>query len=175
MLKTITLVVADSVLAEVDSVLVAAADQLTKQLIMSSIPYQEMVDLLPCLALVHVYNTGAAFSFLSQSGGWQAYLFIAIALVALINIFFLYRNGIPFPVRDSLKILLASLCMGMAGKAVSVFFMGKGGIAAALLSGMAVSILVYAAAVALLGCLTREEAVQLPVIGKIVKAFWNAE
>ncbi len=67
-------------------VLVAAADQLTKQLIMSYIPYQEMVDLLPCLALVHVYNTGAAFSFLSQSGGWQAYLFIAIALVALIII-----------------------------------------------------------------------------------------
>jgi stage V sporulation protein B len=95
--------------------------------------------------------------------------------VALINIFFLYRNGIPFPVRDSLKILLASLCMGMAGKAVSVFFMAKGGIVAALLGGMAASILVYAAAVALLGCLTREEAVQLPVIGKIVKALWKAE
>ena len=95
------------------------------------------------------------------------------ALVALINIFFLYRNGIPFPVRDSLKTLLASLCMGMAGKAVSVFFMAKGGIVAALLSGMAVSVLVYAVAVALLGCLTREEAVQLPLIGKFVCRFWN--
>jgi stage V sporulation protein B len=111
----------------------------------------------------------AAFNILGAA--WASNL--NFALVALINIFFLYRNGIPFPVRDSLKILLASLCMGMAGRAVSVFFMAKGGIVAALLSGMAVSILVYAAVVALLGCLTREEGMQLPLIGKLVRRFWH--
>ena len=95
------------------------------------------------------------------------------ALVAAINIFFLYRNGIPFPVRDSLKILLASLCMGLAGKMAALFFMDKGSIVVALLAGMAVSVLVYGTAVMLLGCMTREEAAQLPVIGKIIRKFWK--
>jgi stage V sporulation protein B len=122
---------------------------------------------------VAVWQLTSVAAFHILGAAWASNLNFAV--VALINIFFLYRSGIPFPVRESLKILLASVCMGMAGKAVSVFFMDKGGIVAALLSGMAVSVLVYAAAVVLLGCLTREEAVQLPVIGKIVKAFWNAE
>jgi stage V sporulation protein B len=122
---------------------------------------------------VAVWQLTSVAAFHILGAAWASNLNFAV--VALINIFFLYRSGIPFPVRDSLKILLASVCMGMAGKAVSVFFMDKGGIVAALLSGMAVSVLVYAAAVVLLGCLTREEAVQLPVIGKIVKAFWNVE
>ena len=110
----------------------------------------------------------AAFHILGAA--WASNLNFAV--VAAINIFFLYRNGITFPIRDSLKILLASLCMGMAGKVVSVFFMDKGGIVVALVSGMAVSIPVYVAAVLLLGCLTREEAAQLPVIGKYVQKLW---
>ena len=95
------------------------------------------------------------------------------ALVAAINIFFLYRNGIPFPVRDSLKILLASLCMGLAGKMATLFFMDKGSIVVTLLAGMVVSVLIYGTAVMLLGCMTREEAAQLPVIGKIIRKFWK--
>ena len=95
------------------------------------------------------------------------------ALVAAINILFLYRSGIPFPLWDSLKILLASLCMGMAGRAVALFFMDKSGVLAALVSGMTVSGLVYVAAVILSGCLTREEAARLPVLGKYLRKFWH--
>ena len=85
---------------------------------------------------------------------------------------FLYRSGIPFPLWDSLKILLASLCMGMAGRTAAMFLVEKYGVVAALIGGMAVSGLVYVAAVALSGCLTREEAAQLPVIGKYLRKFW---
>ena len=111
----------------------------------------------------------AAFHILGAA--WASNLNFAV--VAAINIFFLYRNGIPFPVWDSLKILLASLCMGVAGRTAAMLFMDRGGIVAALTSGMAVSILIYVIAVVLLGCLTREEAVQLPVIGKYLQKFWR--
>ena len=95
------------------------------------------------------------------------------ALVAAINIFFLYRSGILFPFWDSLKILLASLCMGLAGRTAAMIFMDKSGVVVALVSGMAVSGLVYAAAVVLSGCMTREEAAQLPVFGKYLRNFWH--
>jgi len=39
------------------------------------------VELIPTLDLVLVYNTGAAFSFLSTAGGWQRWFFIGIAVV----------------------------------------------------------------------------------------------
>ena len=110
----------------------------------------------------------AAFHILGAA--WASDLNFAV--VSVINIFFLYRNGISFPLWDSLKILMASLCMGLAGRAAALFFIGKYGIVAALLGGMAVSGLIYVAVVVLLGCLTREEAVQLPVIGKFVRKFW---
>ena len=107
----------------------------------------------------------AAFHILGAA--WASNLNFAV--VALINIFFLYRSGISFPLWDSVKILLASLCMGLAGRAAALFFMSRSGVAAALVSGMAVSILVYVVVVVLLGCLTREEAAQIPVIGKVVQ------
>ncbi len=75
-------------------VLTIVLDQLTKLLVVENIPYQGTIDLIPCLALVHVYNTGAAFSFLANQGGWQSYLFIIIAIVAVIIIgVSLYRTS----------------------------------------------------------------------------------
>jgi signal peptidase II len=37
--------------------------------------------LLPGFNLTYVHNTGAAFSFLSQAGGWQRWLFAGLAVV----------------------------------------------------------------------------------------------
>ena len=63
--------------------------------------------------------------------------------------------------------------MGMAGRTAAMFFMDKSGVVAALVSGMAVSGLIYVVAVILSGCLTREEAAQLPVLGKYLQKFWH--
>ena len=110
-------------------------------------------------------TSAAAFHILGAA--WASNLNFAV--VAFVNILFLYRNHIPFPLKESLKILAASLCMGAAGTGTVLFLTGKAGVVTMLLAGMAVSVPVYVAAVILLGCITRNEAEQLPVIGKLLQ------
>ncbi|MBI5780980.1 MAG: lipoprotein signal peptidase [Rhodocyclales bacterium] len=58
---------------------VMALDQGSKLALSRWIPEGERLVLAPFLQLVSVYNTGAAFSFLAQAGGWQRGLFLALA------------------------------------------------------------------------------------------------
>ena len=37
--------------------------------------------MLPVLDIILTYNTGAAFSFLSDASGWQRWLFVVLALI----------------------------------------------------------------------------------------------
>ena len=62
--------------------LVVLADQATKALVMSHFALGERLALAPFFNLVFVYNPGAAFSFLSEAGGWQKPLLVAFALGA---------------------------------------------------------------------------------------------
>ena len=102
--------------------LVIVIDLVTKQLVVNNIPYQGNIELIPCQSLVHVYNTGAAFSFLSDSGGWQAYLFIGIALLAVgfISVA-LYRTS-----RSKLMycLSLALICGGAVGNVIDRVYYG---------------------------------------------------
>jgi signal peptidase II len=61
-------------------------DQYTKNLTVEHIELYQAVQITPFFNLTHVYNTGAAFSFLSDAGGWQRWFFTVIAffVVALI-------------------------------------------------------------------------------------------
>ena len=70
------------------SVLVIALDQLTKGLATAKLNYAEPVAIMPFFNLTLVHNTGAAFSFLAQAGGWQRWFFAAIALVVSVVILF---------------------------------------------------------------------------------------
>jgi signal peptidase II len=56
-------------------------DQLTKELIHSRMVLHESFTVLPVLDIVHARNTGAAFSFLAQAGGWQRWGFTIFALL----------------------------------------------------------------------------------------------
>lgn len=56
-------------------------DQATKVAADRWLGYHEPVAVIPFLNLTLSYNTGAAFSFLSDAGGWQRWFFIALALV----------------------------------------------------------------------------------------------
>lgn len=58
--------------------LVIAADQWTKWLIESTLAFGASIYVMPVMDLVHVRNTGAAFSFLAGASGWQREFFIAI-------------------------------------------------------------------------------------------------
>lgn len=61
--------------------LVVIIDQLTKYWVSTSFSYGETYELLPVLNLTLVHNLGAAFSFLSDAGGWQRWFFAGISLV----------------------------------------------------------------------------------------------
>lgn len=45
--------------------------------------------------LVHVWNTGAAFSFLAHAGGWQRYFFVAVAALVSAYLIWFLRKPLP--------------------------------------------------------------------------------
>jgi|TARA_B110000967_G_scaffold128638_1_gene131432 signal peptidase II len=61
--------------------LVIVFDQVSKWLMVSWLSLYETVVVMPYFNLTMAHNEGAAFSFLSQAGGWQRWLFIGLALV----------------------------------------------------------------------------------------------
>ena len=62
------------------SVAVIVADQLAKSWIVHHFTPFERVRVLPVLDVILTYNTGAAFSFLSDASGWQRWVFVALAV-----------------------------------------------------------------------------------------------
>lgn len=61
---------------------VIAADQWTKWIVEAAIPFGTSIYVLPVMDLVHVRNSGAAFSFLASASGWQREFFIAVGVLA---------------------------------------------------------------------------------------------
>ncbi|MCW8825648.1 MAG: signal peptidase II [Gammaproteobacteria bacterium] len=68
------------------SLVVIVLDQLTKYLATDLLVYAEPVAVIPFFNLTLLHNTGAAFSFLSDAGGWQRWFFAVIAIVFSIGI-----------------------------------------------------------------------------------------
>ena len=62
---------------------VAIADWMIKGTVQREMPYGEIIPVTTFFNLVHVWNTGAAFSFLADAGGWQRYFFTVVALGAV--------------------------------------------------------------------------------------------
>jgi len=74
------------------SALVIVLDQSSKAWIASHFSYGENLYVLGVFNLVLAHNTGAAFSFLSDAGGVQRWLFSIIAAVASVWIIWLLRK-----------------------------------------------------------------------------------
>ncbi len=63
------------------ALVVVILDQLAKLAILDGLPYGGPgINVLPFFNIVHVYNTGAAFSFLADQPGWQRWFFALFAL-----------------------------------------------------------------------------------------------
>ncbi|MCI4566774.1 signal peptidase II [Lysobacter sp. CFH 32150] len=63
------------------SALVIVLDQLSKAWVMAELPEFQAIPVIDGFwNWYRTYNTGAAFSFLSDAGGWQQYFFVALAL-----------------------------------------------------------------------------------------------
>lgn len=61
-------------------------DQVTKHMVASSMQLYESIAVVPYFNITYVHNTGAAFSFLSDQGGWQRWFFAALAFVVSVII-----------------------------------------------------------------------------------------
>ncbi len=68
------------------SALVIAFDQVTKYMVTDSLQLFQSIPIMPSLNLVLAHNTGAAFSFLSDAGGWQRWFFAVLAIAVSIVI-----------------------------------------------------------------------------------------
>ncbi len=74
------------------SIVAIILDQWTKWIAVSNLNYADPVPVLPFLNWTLLHNYGAAFSFLSDAGGWQRYFFTSLAgLVSVIFVFWLMR------------------------------------------------------------------------------------
>ena len=56
-------------------------DQGSKLVIDSSMRLYQSIPVMPFFNLTYVHNTGAAFSFLSEAGGWQRWFFAGLAIL----------------------------------------------------------------------------------------------
>ena len=59
-------------------------DQITKQVAVELIPLHHSIEVLPFFNWTLMYNEGAAFSFLSDQGGWQRWFFIILSTVVTV-------------------------------------------------------------------------------------------
>jgi signal peptidase II len=64
------------------SLAILGLDQVTKWIVDRSMQVYESIELLPFFNLTYLRNQGAAFSFLSQAGGWQRWFFVSLSLLA---------------------------------------------------------------------------------------------
>jgi signal peptidase II len=92
------------------SLLVVILDQAAKQIAEAQLTPHQAVNLFPYFDWYLTYNTGAAFSFLANAGGWQRWLFTVIAIVISIVIVQWVRK---LPSEDTLT--AASLCLILGG------------------------------------------------------------
>lgn len=61
--------------------LVLVLDQVVKLIVVREFYLYEQIPVLPFFSLTLAYNTGAAFSFLSDGSGWQRWFLSAVALM----------------------------------------------------------------------------------------------
>lgn len=74
--------------------IVVLLDQVSKITMSRLLVYGQSEMITPYFNLVMVYNQGAAFSFLANSGGWQRWFFSGLALVVSLGIIWmLHKNS----------------------------------------------------------------------------------
>lgn len=98
-------------------------DQLTKWWVLSVFQPYEIQPVLPVFNLTLVFNEGAAFSFLSDAGGWQRWFFIGLtSVISLGLLVWLMRLK---PSERLTGLALAMILGGALGNLVDRIRMGK--------------------------------------------------
>lgn len=103
---------------------IVALDQISKLLILQNMHEFQSINILPFFNIVLVYNTGAAFSFLANAGGWQNYFFIIVTIIAMGLIIYLMINS--FSNNNNYEVLALSFILGGAiGNLIDRVRLGK--------------------------------------------------
>lgn len=97
------------------ALLILVADQVTKMLILQSYQWGDATHITPFFNIVRAHNTGAAFSFLAQAGGWQRWLFTGFGLIAALFILWQLR---AHPGQKLFAFALASILGGAIGNVI---------------------------------------------------------
>ncbi len=63
------------------SLLIIGLDQITKLIAEDQLPLHRAVNVIPNFDWYLTYNSGAAFSFLAQAGGWQRWFFAITSII----------------------------------------------------------------------------------------------
>jgi len=98
-------------------------DQVTKQWAEHSLEKFTPVEVISNLNWYLTYNKGAAFSFLSEAGGWQRWFFTAIALIVGTAIVFWMRSLKPQEKVSAVG--LALILSGAIGNVIDRILYGK--------------------------------------------------
>ena len=97
------------------ALLILVADQVTKTLILDSYRLGDATTITSFFNIVRAHNTGAAFSFLAQAGGWQRWLFTGFGLLAAL--FILWQLH-AHPGQKLFSFALASILGGAVGNVI---------------------------------------------------------
>lgn len=105
------------------SILVIVLDQATKFLAEMLLVMHQPMPLMPSFNLMLTYNTGAAFSFLANAGGWQRWFFLTLGLTVSIGlIIWLQRLK---PTEKRLAVALALILGGAVGNLIDRAWLGQ--------------------------------------------------
>ena len=97
------------------AVVILIADQITKTLILNNYRLGDSTFITSFFNIVRAHNTGAAFSFLADAGGWQRWLFTGIGVAATIFIVWQLR---AHPGQKLFSFALSSILGGAVGNVV---------------------------------------------------------
>ncbi len=88
-------------------------DQITKLAVIGRLSaYVDVIPLTSFFNLVHVHNTGAAFSLFADQPGWQRYFFLGIAVIASLVILHLLRKTAGRPLYAIALVLILGGAIG---------------------------------------------------------------
>ncbi len=95
--------------------LLVVADQVTKVLILANYQLGDSTFITSFFNIVRVHNTGAAFSFLADAGGWQRWFFTAVGVAAAVFIVWMLRTH---PSEKLFAFALACILGGAIGNVI---------------------------------------------------------
>lgn len=104
------------------SALIIVLDQITKTIANSYLTLHESIEIMPLVNLTLAYNEGAAFSFLSDAGGWQRWFFTVLA-IAVSGMLIVWLRRLS-PSEKFIAIALALILGGAIGNVIDRVHLG---------------------------------------------------